>query len=675
MKTISSDLIKMLTQAMNEISQTDDKNTIFTITEKLLMDFSHSSMATFFIYHQEKQQLCSIQDNTEVFTAIFEEKSLLGDAFLLKEQACYHYLLSEKSYLSKVDNPKYLQINSQIILPIVEDNEVIAMVRCNRILPHKEVYSQFDIDVLNALESFLIKIVNIIRNTHTHTDKSIDTEDISLQLQKAQKAKDIPVEDNKIMLFLANTVHDIRTPSNALYGFLELIEEHTKDQRIKTFVNYAKESASFINTLTDSILSEGKQIHQNQSISESKHITSINTIKFFSSVTNLFSANMHDKKIPYIIYLDPLMPKEIVIDSLKLKRILINLIGNAYKFTPISKSIFVKISYLKVQNYLNISIRDEGIGIPKDKQEDIFKAFEQVSEKTVEEYGGTGLGLSICAQYVKELGGSLALKSTLAKGSEFYFSIPIQVLNNTPCYPLYINLHKHISILDNGTHLEDIQNICDYLLDYGLASEKVSISHTFNPACTHLICFQNKLSYEIYSEIKKQGIHLLIVEDEMFSLSKNEIYQNENIVSLNSYYGDLLHSHTYSKKKQKILIVDDNKINIMLLSSILELEYVSIETAVDGEMALDALYAAHKENQAFDIVFIDQHMPKLLGTQVIERYRAYEKAQNILPLYSISITGDSRLSLEEHALFDFHLAKPFNKQMVIHALSMPQQSI
>jgi CheY-like chemotaxis protein len=308
----------------------------------------------------------------------------------------------------------------------------------------------------------------------------------------------------------------------------------------------------------------------------------------------------------------------------------------------------------------------------KEKQESIFTAFKQEEDLTLNHYGGTGLGLSICAKYVKELQGTLEIESDLGKGARFYFSIPIEVINPASCYPKYTYLNKHINILDNGTHLEDIQNICDYLIGFGLPAERVSISHDFTPSCSHLICFQNKLSYEIYNEVKKQNITLLIIEDEMFSLSKNEIYQHEKIVSLNSYYGEMLHTTTYSKKKKRILIVDENKVNILLLTSILELEYVSIETAIDSHIALEKLYRAHRDNNTFDIIFIDQHMPQLLGSEVIERYRAYEKAQDIPSIYTISITGESRLSIEEHTLFAFHLPKPFNKQMVKNAILFNQ---
>lgn len=667
MTTTSSDLIKILTQAMDEISKSNEKSEIFSITEQLILDFSHSSTATFFIYNTQRQQLYSIRDNKEVFVPVLEDKSLLGDAFLGKSKACYNYLASEKNYFAEIDNPESIKIKSQILFPIIEDDELIGMVRTNRILPLNKPYTRFDVDMLGSLERFLIKMVNIIKYDNSSSKetikKSIDTQEITKQIKQStlsNESPQTPQDKEDMRLFIANIIHDIRTPSNALYGFLELIEEHTKDSRIREFVTHAKDSASFINTLTDSILEKTKEEY----VISSKNNTIINTIKFFSSIANLFSANMYDKEINYIISLDPSLPREIEINELKLKRILINLIGNAYKFTPKYKKVSFHVSYHEETHHLNIAISDEGIGIAKEKQKDIFTAFSQAELNTSKEYGGTGLGLSICAKYVKEFKGELKLKSKLGKGSVFYFSVPVDVINEAPSFLKYINSSINIIILDDGTHQEDSQNIISYLKKFGLSSDSIKVSNIYSPNCTHLICFQNLLSYYIYTEIKKQGITLLIVEEEMFSLSQNEIYKDEKIISLNTYYGDILYNLIYSKRKRRILIADDNKINIMLLTSMLELEYVSIETAIDGNIALDKLYKAHRKNETFDIILIDQHMPHILGTKVIERYKAYEKAQNLSPIYTISITGDPNLSDYENTLFDFHLTKPFNKQMV-----------
>jgi signal transduction histidine kinase len=667
MKKVSSDLIKTLTHAMEKISQTNSDAKIFAITHQLLCDFSNSSTSTLFIYKQESKKLYTIKDDNEISLSIWEEQSLLGNAFLLKKSNCYNYVTSEKYYLQPIDNPQNFKLKAQIIIPIIEDEEVIGMMRTMRILPDNRPYSKFELDVLDALESFLIKIIKILQKERDTIE--VDTENIDRQITQAKAIQESPQDENQEILSMANTVHDIRTPANALHGFLELIEAHTKDKRIREFITHAKESASFINTLTDSILAKSKQLHQHQNHAERESFTPFNTIKFFASIANLFSANMYDKKINYIIFLDPSLPKEIKTDAIKLKRVLLNLIGNAYKFTPIHKTIYFKVSYNDSSKSLSIFVIDEGIGISKEKQEEIFQPYRQEEEDTHVEYGGTGLGLTISAQYVKDLGGELQLHSDVGKGSQFSFTIPIEVTNSEVCFEKYHNLSNRILILDNGTHTKDIENISDYLVALEIDKEQISISKemtTERP--THLICFQNQLTYERYSELKKENIQFLIVEDEMFSLSENELYCKGSILSLNTYYGDLLHQVTYRKKPTKILIADDNKINLMLLTSILEFEYVTITTAQDGTTALEKLYHASQEGDPFDILMIDQHMPNLLGTEVIEHYKKYEKKHRLSPIYVISITGDPHLSKKEEALFDLDLKKPFNRKRVQEAI-------
>ena len=659
----SSQLIETLTTVMHKISQINDKKEIFLIIEQLLIDFSDSDTATLFVYNKEKHKLCNCAKDEKTFFYENEEKSLLGNAFLLKKQNYYNHVISEKHYNRAVDNPSNLKLKAQILIPIIEEDELIAIIRTNRILPNSKSYHKFEMDMLYSLREFLIKIIMMTLPNHNKMDRIIDTTQINTDIEKVAQLKDTPVIPQDTRLFLSNIVHDIRTPANALYGFLELIEEYSTDTRIKEFVSNAKESASFINTLTDAILDTNKQAYND---SESHSI--ISSIKFFASIANLFSANMSDKQIEYIIYLDPSLPKEIKIDALKLKRILVNLLGNAYKFTPTNKKIYFNILYNKDKSTLDISIEDEGIGIAKDKQEKIFKAFEQAEENTTQEYGGTGLGLSICSQYVHELQGELKVESHLGKGSKFYFTIPVESINAEMTLNSFVNLHKKITILDDGTHTSDAQNIYAYLLAWGFNSHHITIANTFASDSTHIFCFQNILSQSLMEDVHKKQIKLLIIEESILSLSQDIRYKDESIMSLNTYYAGAIHDFTYSQPRYKVLIADDNKINVMLLTSMLEVEYVSIKSVEDGELALAKLYAAQEKGEPFDVVFIDQHMPYLSGAEVIKRYKSSEQAYKSKPIYAISITGDPYLSEEDKSIFDLHIPKPFNKQKVRDAI-------
>jgi len=660
MENTSSNLIQTLTASMDLVSQTHDVKEISQIVEKLLLDFSHSDHAILFLFDSAEQKLYS--KNHQETLSMIEPTGIIGEAFLTKNAAFYNHLASEKNYIPDIDNPDALRLRSQIILPIVENEELLGIVRASRSIQNNQTYSKKDIELLKSLESYLIKVIHILRS-NTQADHPINISEINENIEEVAK-EEHPVDADSMMLFLSNIVHDIRTPANSLYGFLELIEERMEDKRLKEFIENAKESAKFINTLTDSILEQTKERQQGKTSTP----TVIHTVKFFAHIANTFSADMFSKNIDYLIHLDPLLPKEIKIDELKLKRVLINLIGNAYKFTPTGKRIDFKVKFDKEGSKLKISIADQGIGIDPSRQKEIFKAFKQAEEETSLHYGGTGLGLSISAQYVNDMEGKLKLKSALDEGSKFYFTIPIEVINPTPSHEPFKNLNKTITILTDCKKCIHPKNISAYLIELGMPESHIHITDTVSKETTHLFCFQHKLSPELIETTKKQHIELLVVEESLFSLNEDQSMDTYNIISENTYYGDLVHSTVFSGKRKKILIADDNKINLMLLKSMLETEFVEMHTTSDGLETLDVLKDAYENSIPFDIIFIDKHMPSISGSKVIEEYRKYEKSKKASPSFVISITGDPNLSATEKELYDHFVTKPFNTESVRAAI-------
>ncbi len=660
MQDRSSNLIQLLTTSMNLVSKSNDKKEISHIIEKLLMDFSDSDGATLFLYDPVQQSLYNPSNQTTL--PMIEPIGIIGEAFLTKSAAFYNHLASEKKYIASVDNPEGLKLRSQIVLPIVEKEELLGIVRTTRSLRYNKPYARKELDLLYSLQTFLIKIIHIL-NSDTPIDSNLSITDIDKDIQEVTRPKK-ELDIDAVMLFLSNTVHDIRTPSNSLYGFLELISERVEDKRLKEFVENAKESAAFINTLTDSILEQTKESHEIQQSVPSI----ISSVKFFAQIANIFSADMTNKAIDYLIHIDPQIPKEIKIDKIKLKRIIINLIGNAYKFTPTGKRIDFKVTYDQDNQKLKISVTDQGIGIDPSRQKDIFNAFEQAEADTSLFFGGTGLGLSISAKYVSDLNGKLKLKSALDQGSKFYFSIPVEVINPQQSFEPFKNIDKKITILTDCAHCVNPENITRYLIELGMPEDRIEISNALQKETTHLFCFQHKLSPSLLEEVDKRHIELLIIEESLFSLNKETFIKDYSIVSENTYYGDKVHSTVFSEKKKKILIADDNKINLMLLSSILETEYVEVDTVADGMQALDMLKKASKEGNPFDIILLDKHMPTLSGSELILRYRDYEKNHQISPIIAISITGDPDLSAEEKKLYDLFIKKPFNTESVREAI-------
>lgn len=514
-------------------------------------------------------------------------------------------------------------------------------------------------ELVASLDDFLIEVIEILDNRAIEAVKAeeerveVKTPTPSTVLEEKPQSS-VEINHDETMLFLSNTVHDIRTPANSLYGLLDLMEEQVKDERLLSFIANAKESAQFIHTLTDTILAKVK--HEKESMESIP--TVINTIKFFSSIANIFSANMFKKEIKYLIYIDPLIPKEIEIEELKIKRVLLNLIGNSYKFTPKDKTITFSITYNQEAKELNFSIKDTGIGIAKENQASIFKAFEQAEADTALHFGGTGLGLAISAKYVKDLSGKLELESEIDQGSNFFFALPIKAINQSPAHYAFANTSHYVTILTDYFDCVNANTIKRYLEALNIPKENITISHKISANTTHLICFEHRLNSKVISVSKEHNMKLIGVEEQLFSISKNIEYKDIQVISENSYYGDTLYTFISFQRKPRVLIVDDNKINAMLIKTILESEYCEIHYSLDGQEALDVLIEGLKINNPFSVIFADKHIPTISGSQF----------HLSSPLVAISITGDPIMSDEEKALYDLFVAKPFNKDEVRQSL-------
>lgn len=219
--------------------------------------------------------------------------------------------------------------------------------------------------------------------------------------------------------FLANMSHEIRTPMNAIIGFTELLNEQIDDPKLKSFVKIIQTAGNNLLVLINDILDlskiEAGKLHIKK--------TPCNPHDLFTELGNIFMLKMREKNIDFILDIDPLIPQSLYIDAPRLRQVLLNLIGNAVKFTDDG---FIKIKVrtdnedkIRSKVDLIINIEDSGIGISKDQQLLIFHDFEQSSGQDMRKYGGTGLGLSISKRLVEMMDGQLLLKSQINVGSTF----------------------------------------------------------------------------------------------------------------------------------------------------------------------------------------------------------------------------------------------------------------
>jgi len=646
---------------MNKVSKTNDNIEICSAIKDLLKEFTDSDYAEILIYDEQRQAL--VDKIAEIDISMIDTDGILGDVFLKLESNFYNHLASEKRFVQSIDNPHKWRLRGQLLYPMINDNQLLGIVRMSRSIKIGKPYSKREMRLVESLEQFLVKIFKLLKSNKI-SDYDLDTDEINENIRDAaQETK--PIDADAVMMFLSNTVHDIRTPTNNLYGFLQLLEENIHDSRLKGFIENAKESAKFISTLADSILEHSKETHNTNNSKPSE----VNGVKFFANVANIFSSDMYSKDIKYTIKIDPFLPKKIKINELKLKRVIVNLIGNAYKFTPNGKGIAFDVSYDRETSTIAISVADEGIGIDPSRQEKIFQAFEQAEEDTSHFFGGTGLGLSISAKYVNEMGGHLELESAIDKGSKFYFSIPIEVTNSAPCLEKFQNVNKVISILTNDADNYSAMAIKQYLHMLGMPLHKISISPTVPDDVTHIICFQHKYSPELPQDAKEKKIEFLLIEEALFSASDLPEIDSSSVVSKYEYWGNKIHDFAYSQKRKKVLIVDDNNINIVLLRTMLETEFLDLYDASNGTRAINELIYASQSGHPYDILFIDKHMHSISGTEVVRQFRAYEKINNLKPIKAVSITGDPRVTDEEREIFDTFIKKPFNSALVRSAVS------
>jgi len=500
--------------------------------------------------------------------------------------------------------------------------------------------------------------------------------------------------------FLANMSHEIRTPMNSVIGFSELLQSTDLNATQKQYVDNVHNSATGLLDIINDILDFSK-------IEAGKlelEFIETDIIDLIEQAADLIKYPAGKKGVELLLNIDPQMPRCATLDPVRIRQILANLLSNALKFTE-KGEIELKLSLLEMEGNrgrIRFSVRDTGIGISDAQREKLFKAFSQADSSTTRKFGGTGLGLVISDQLAQKMGGKLELTSTKGEGSEFYFTIETALKDDAKTTTPDISNIKSCLVIDDNQNsrtitedilkrwgiecvgcdnglesLKIIENsylfdaiLCDYQMPYldGLETVKtIRQKLKLHPEKLPVILMHSSVDdaeLESKCKCKELGIYFRLIKPVkqhqllncLLDIQRGELAKmdSQNLeAETNIEKAEVTDTNIY-----KVLIAEDNKINMILASTLIKqlLPRVELIKAENGKVALDKIVTLKP-----DLVFMDVQMPEMDGNEATAKLREMELQQNISRTVIVGLTAGALKEEKDKSLksgMDDFLTKP-----------------
>lgn len=354
-------------------------------------------------------------------------------------------------------------LSKRITRPIISLRDAIGKVGMGDLEAAIEIQSRNEIgEVADGFNSMVDNLKKTTVSRDQLIEEIIQREKIEIDLKEAKQVAEVASEVKS--RFLANMSHEIRTPMNAIIGFTELLKRSSLDVTQNAYLASIHESANNLLSIINDILDLSKIEADRLQFEDIE----FNFTRLIESVFNMVRSKFLKKYVDLVYTIDKGTPVDFKGDPTRIRQILINLIGNAIKFTEQGK-IVVNLSLDLTDSHetcrnsgfrmLRVSVRDTGIGIPDDKKEEIFESFSQADTSTTRHYGGTGLGLAITKAFVEKMGGKIWVDSEYGKGSEFIFLLRLEQVkavgdvSTDPANLESLN-NKNMLMVDNNSEME-----------------------------------------------------------------------------------------------------------------------------------------------------------------------------------------------------------------------------